>query len=205
MQTTTLSMETPIGAYLITAQAAGVTRFQPTRFQPDGGTVRGSEAAGDTRSRRVAESAREAFAAWFAGDCLALEAIALAPAGTGFREQVWRELRKIPVGRTASYGEIARRIGRPGAARAVGAANHHNPIAIAIPCHRVIGGDGRLVGYAGGVERKEWLLAHEARWRLAGEPTGGVPGQAASSKSKMPSTRAECAVARSFDRADASI
>jgi methylated-DNA-[protein]-cysteine S-methyltransferase len=95
---------------------------------------------------------------------------------------VWQALRRIPTGATASYGEIARQIGSPAAARAVGAANHHNPIAIAIPCHRVIGVDGRLVGYAAGTDRKRWLLAHEAAWS---------EGQAASSKSSVPSTRAE--------------
>ena len=80
---------------------------------------------------------------------------------SAFQERVWQALREIPFGRTASYGEIARRIGREGGARAVGGANHDNPLGIVVPCHRVIGADGRLVGYAGGLERKRWLLAHE--------------------------------------------
>jgi methylated-DNA-[protein]-cysteine S-methyltransferase len=76
---------------------------------------------------------------------------------------VWRALRAIPAGETLSYGELAARVGQPGAARAVGLANGKNPIAIVVPCHRVIGADGSLTGYAGGVERKRWLLDHERR------------------------------------------
>jgi len=83
--------------------------------------------------------------------------------GTEFQKKVWRELLKIPCGRTASYGEVAAALGSPRSARAIGQANHRNPISIVIPCHRIIGGDGRLVGYGGGLWRKEWLLAHEKR------------------------------------------
>ena len=89
--------------------------------------------------------------------------VPLAPAGTPFQREVWTALRQIPFGATASYAEIARRIGRPRAMRAVGAANARNPIAILVPCHRVIGADGSLTGYAGGLERKRALLALEAR------------------------------------------
>ena len=85
--------------------------------------------------------------------------------GTAFQEDVWRALRAIGFGRTASYQEIARMIGRPAAVRAVGAANGANPISIIIPCHRIIGKDGRLTGYGGGLWRKEWLLAHEQSGR----------------------------------------
>jgi methylated-DNA-[protein]-cysteine S-methyltransferase len=85
--------------------------------------------------------------------------------GTPFQEDVWRALRAIGFGMTASYQDIARTIGRPDAVRAVGAANGANPISIIIPCHRVIGKDGRLTGYGGGLWRKEWLLAHEQRGR----------------------------------------
>ena len=89
--------------------------------------------------------------------------VPLAPVGTPFQREVWTALREIPFGATASYAEIARRIGRPRAVRAVGAANARNPIAIFVPCHRVIGADGSLTGYAGGLERKRALLALEAR------------------------------------------
>jgi methylated-DNA-[protein]-cysteine S-methyltransferase len=81
--------------------------------------------------------------------------------GTEFQKRVWRELMKIPYGRTVSYGDVAAAVGRPKAARAVGQANHSNPISIIVPCHRIIGGNGHLVGYGGGIWRKKWLLAHE--------------------------------------------
>jgi methylated-DNA-[protein]-cysteine S-methyltransferase len=85
----------------------------------------------------------------------------LKPAGTPFQRRVWRALREIPPGRTATYGELADRLGRPGAARAVGAANGLNPISIVVPCHRLVGADGSLTGYAGGLERKRFLLELE--------------------------------------------
>jgi methylated-DNA-[protein]-cysteine S-methyltransferase len=81
--------------------------------------------------------------------------------GTEFQRQVWTELTAIPFGQTVSYGDLARSIGKPSAVRAVGAANGDNPISIIVPCHRVIGSDGGLTGYGGGLERKEWLLKHE--------------------------------------------
>ena len=81
--------------------------------------------------------------------------------GTDFQKAVWRQLQKIPFGRTASYGDVARAIGRPRAFRAVGNANNKNPIPLIIPCHRVIGSDGKLVGFGGGIWRKQWLLDHE--------------------------------------------
>jgi methylated-DNA-[protein]-cysteine S-methyltransferase len=89
----------------------------------------------------------------------------LSPEGTPFQKEVWRALVEIPYGECASYSEIARRIGRRDAVRAVGAANGANPIAIVVPCHRVIGRDGSLTGYGGGLPLKRWLLDHEAGWR----------------------------------------
>ena len=102
-----------------------------------------------------------ALNAYFAGDLAALSAIPVATGGSDFQRQVWAALRAIPAGTTSGYGALAARIGRPGAARAVGLANGSNPIGIVVPCHRVIGASGALTGYAGGVERKRWLLAHE--------------------------------------------
>ncbi len=99
--------------------------------------------------------------AYLTGTLDALDDVAVAAGGTPFQDRVWRALRSIPAGATRSYGEIARAIGRPTAARAVGAANGRNPVALVVPCHRVVGSDGALTGYAGGVERKRWLLAHE--------------------------------------------
>jgi methylated-DNA-[protein]-cysteine S-methyltransferase len=98
---------------------------------------------------------------YFGGDLRALDAVPCDPGGTPFQARVWKALRTIPVGTTWSYGALARRIGDPKAVRAVGFANGSNPIAVVIPCHRVIGSNGTLVGYGGGLERKHWLLAHE--------------------------------------------
>jgi len=97
---------------------------------------------------------------YFAGRRQAFS-LPLLPAGTAFQQQVWQALQQIPFGQVKSYGGLARDIGRAGAARAVGMANGRNPIAIIIPCHRVIGADGSLTGYGGGMERKRWLLTHE--------------------------------------------
>jgi methylated-DNA-[protein]-cysteine S-methyltransferase len=101
------------------------------------------------------------LAAYFAGNIHAIDAIPTATAGTGFQREVWRALRAIPAAQTISYGKLAEQIGRPRAVRAVGLANGSNPIGVVVPCHRVIGANGSLTGYGGGLHRKEWLLAHE--------------------------------------------
>lgn len=106
------------------------------------------------------QEAVKQLAEYFAGQRQAFD-LPLRPKGTAFQQQVWQQLLQIPYGETRSYGQIAAAVGRPKAARAVGSANHHNPIAIIIPCHRVIGADGKLVGYAGGVEYKANLLQLE--------------------------------------------
>jgi methylated-DNA-[protein]-cysteine S-methyltransferase len=100
--------------------------------------------------------------AYFQGELGVLDSLSVTMGGTEFQRQVWRALREIPYGTRISYGELARRVGRPSAVRAVGAANGANPIGVIVPCHRVIGADGTLTGYAGGLERKRWLLQHEA-------------------------------------------
>lgn len=112
-------------------------------------------------AQRLADEVRDRLEAYFAGQRVGFD-VPLAPSGSPFQQAVWSALRDIPHGETVSYGEIARRIGRPSAVRAVGAANGRNPIAILIPCHRVIGTNGTLTGYAGGLDRKRWLLALEA-------------------------------------------
>lgn len=99
--------------------------------------------------------------AYLAGTYAALNQIPVNPGGTAFQRQVWAALRDIPPGATASYGELAQRLGKPNAYRAVGMANSLNPVSIVIPCHRVIGANANLTGYAGGLERKHWLLQHE--------------------------------------------
>ena len=103
---------------------------------------------------------REQLAAYFAGELRRFD-LPLATAGTPFQRDVWSALRDVPYGSTCTYGELAAALGRPAAVRAVGAANGRNPVCLVVPCHRVVGATGALTGYAGGVERKAWLLAHE--------------------------------------------
>jgi methylated-DNA-[protein]-cysteine S-methyltransferase len=110
------------------------------------------------------QSLAQALSAYFAGDLDALADVKTATGGTPFQREVWNGLRSIPPATTMSYGQLAARLGRPGSGRAVGAANGSNPIAIVVPCHRVIGANGTLTGYGGGLERKRWLLDHEARF-----------------------------------------
>ena len=111
-------------------------------------------------------SIREALAAYFAGQLEALDRISVETGGSSFERAAWAALRAIPPGQTRTYAQQAAAIGAPRAFRAVGGANHRNPVAIVIPCHRVIGADGSLTGYGGGMVRKRWLLAHEGALRL---------------------------------------
>ncbi|MGH6718615.1 MAG: methylated-DNA--[protein]-cysteine S-methyltransferase [Alphaproteobacteria bacterium] len=154
---------TPLGPMIAVVDAAGaLTHLDFIERNDDaqrwiarhlrGGTAR----PGKTAIGRVAK----AMAAYFAGQAKAFD-VPLAPHGTVFQKRVWDELTRIPYGTTISYGELARRVGRPGAARAVGRANGTNPIAVIVPCHRVIGANGDLVGYAGGLAIKAALLALE--------------------------------------------
>jgi methylated-DNA-[protein]-cysteine S-methyltransferase len=103
---------------------------------------------------------------YFSGDLHAFDSVAVRTGGSTFQEQVWKALRTIPVGETWSYGQLAMRLNRPKAARAVGHANSLNPVAIIVPCHRVIGASAALTGYAGGLNRKQWLLQHEGALSL---------------------------------------
>lgn len=116
----------------------------------------------------VLDLAAAQLAEYFAGERTEFE-LPLAPAGTAFQQQAWRALRTIPFGETISYGEQARRLGDRNKSRAVGAANGQNPIPIVVPCHRVVGANGHLTGFAGGLHVKSWLLGHERRVR-AGAP-----------------------------------
>lgn len=116
--------------------------------------------------QRAPSPARRAIEAYFAGDLKAICTLPVETGGTPFQREVWAALRRIPAGETRTYGQLAVEIGRPKAVRAVGLANGSNPVGIVVPCHRVIGSDGSLTGYGGGLERKRWLLAHEgAAWR----------------------------------------
>lgn len=104
-----------------------------------------------------------AMEAYFRGDVHVIDDLPVTFCGTAFQVKVWNALRTIPAGETTSYGALAKKIGEAKAVRAVGLANGANPIAVIVPCHRVIGSDGSLTGYGGGLDRKKWLLAHEAR------------------------------------------
>jgi methylated-DNA-[protein]-cysteine S-methyltransferase len=124
----------------------------------------------ERRSSPLLENAKAQLAEYFAGQRDDFD-LPLAPKGTDFQRAVWKALTKIPFGETRSYAQIAQAIGKPHAVRAVGAANGANPIALIVPCHRVIGSDGSLTGYGGGLPRKKWLLAHESRLPLFAAPS----------------------------------
>ena len=124
------------------------------------------------RQTAPAPALADALDGYFSGQLDALDRLLVAPRGTPFQRAVWEALRLIPAGGTTSYAALARSVDRPAAVRAVGAANGANPIWLLVPCHRAIGSDGTLTGYAGGVDRKRWLLAHEAQWA-----TGAAAGR----------------------------
>lgn len=158
-------LDTPLGAAQLVCDEAGSLRlfgwheddrnWQPylaTHYQ-DATLVEARDPFGFT----------SAIAAYMAGEVRTIDRLSVAFAGTDFQNKVWRALRTIPAGETRSYGALARLIGDPKATRAVGLANGANPVAVVVPCHRVVGSDGSLTGYGGGLARKKWLLAHEAR------------------------------------------
>lgn len=148
-------IDTPIGPITIVSDGTAITQLtmQPASgfVQNNGEWVRDDERLADARAQ---------LESYFDGRLTRFE-LPLAPRGTPFQLRVWNALSDIPFGATMSYGELADAIGHRGAARAVGAANGANPIAIVVPCHRVIGADGTLTGYGGGIERKKYLLEHE--------------------------------------------
>jgi methylated-DNA-[protein]-cysteine S-methyltransferase len=150
-------LESPIGTLLLAADANGL---QQILFSTDGRPAR-PDPTWQEDAAALAEVVRQ-LNAYFAGELENFD-LAVSPQGTPFQQKVWRELQKIPYGETLSYGELARRIGNPKACRAVGLANGSNPISIVIPCHRVIGSNGKLTGYGGGLPIKEKLLALEKR------------------------------------------
>ena len=150
-------LDTPIGRLLLAADEHGLRCIEFPRAD-QGARIRSHW----RRSRARLGDAVAQLEAWFAGDLLAFD-LALAAEGTAFRKAVWNELVRIPYGETISYGELARRVGDPSASRAVGAANGANPLPIVVPCHRVIGANGKLTGFGGGLPTKQWLLEHERR------------------------------------------
>jgi len=148
-------LESPVGRLLLAGTDDGLTELAFER-----GRQPVQPAADWIPAERPFREAARQLGAYFAGRLREFD-LPLRPEGTPFELEVWRELRRIPYGRTTAYGELARRLGRPSAARAVGLANGRNPLAIVIPCHRVIGANGSLTGYGGGLETKRWLLEHE--------------------------------------------
>lgn len=152
---------TPIGTALVVSDEAGVLRaFNWTDYE-DRMLAWIRKRYPKTALTEGPSPLRSAFEAYFGGDLDALGAIPWEGAGTAFQRKVWATLCTIPAGETWSYAQLAERIGRPTAVRAVGLANGSNPVAVVVPCHRVIGSNGSLTGYGGGLPRKRWLLAHE--------------------------------------------
>lgn len=166
------TVETPIGCLEVIAHDAAVVAI---RWDADGDDA---HSAGDADAGRpvddppgrphepspgalaVLDAAEEQLGQYFAGERIEFD-LPIEPAGTDFQRSAWSELQRIPFGETISYGEQARRLGDPNKSRAVGAANGRNPIPIVVPCHRVVGADGKLTGFAGGLDTKAWLLDHE--------------------------------------------
>jgi methylated-DNA-[protein]-cysteine S-methyltransferase len=148
-------LDTPFGPLRVAGTAQGLTIVgfteggEPPRQEPDEQKEAGFLAEAKQQLREYFEGRRQGFT------------LPVAPGGTAFQQRVWQELQKIPWGTTTTYREIAQRIGQPTAVRAVGSANGRNPVSIVIPCHRVIGSDGSLTGYAGGIATKRRLLQHE--------------------------------------------
>jgi methylated-DNA-[protein]-cysteine S-methyltransferase len=163
MATDTVHAElaSPLGALTLSADGDALTslRFERHARAP----ALAASSRRDDRAR-VFAAAREQLAAYFAGELRAFT-LPLAPSGSEFQRKVWAALGEIPFGATSSYGALARRLGVASHARAVGHANARNPLSILVPCHRVVGASGALTGYAGGVERKRWLLVHEGALR----------------------------------------
>ena len=168
VQLTLDRIETPVGTVLLVVDADGSVRaldfvgYEERMMR----LLRRHYGDAPLTDGRSPDTVREAVVAYFAGDLTALDGLVVKTAGTVFQRAVWAALRGIACGTTVSYGEIARRIGQPGAMRAVGLANNANPIPIVVPCHRVIGADGSMTGFGGGIARKRWLLDHEG----AGSP-----------------------------------
>jgi methylated-DNA-[protein]-cysteine S-methyltransferase len=160
-------LHTPIGEMLILADHDGHLRAvdwvdHETRMRR---LLRLHYGANGFRIERARHPNRltDAISRYFVGELEAIDILPVQTMGTPFQRNVWRALRDIPCGTTSSYSQLAQRISRPAAVRAVGLANGSNPIAVVVPCHRVIGSDGSLTGYGGGIARKRWLLAHEGR------------------------------------------
>jgi methylated-DNA-[protein]-cysteine S-methyltransferase len=158
-------VKTPVGEMILVADEGGALRM--TWFEDGDGRWQKSFARhypdATLVTKRDPSGLSSSLKAYFDGDVFVLDRMPVVLSGTAFQNKVWKALRMIPCGMTLSYGALARRIREAKAVRAVGLANGANPIGVVVPCHRVIGSDGSLTGYGGGLPRKRWLLAHEAR------------------------------------------
>ena len=161
-------IDSPIGPLTLVRGERGITGV----FMPDHRPAPDEEAFGARDDAAFADAAPQ-FGEYWAGERTAFD-LPLDPAGSPFQQRVWQALRAIPYGETRTYGWIAASLGQPTAVRAVGLANSRNPISIVVPCHRVVGSNGKLIGYAGGVERKRFLLDHERGAGLGGIGLGGA-------------------------------
>jgi len=148
-------IDTPIGKVQICASSKGITKVH---IMDDGDNTHRSKSQGKG-SEHITDCCHQ-LDEYFKGNRKSFN-LSMDLDGTDFQKKVWAALQSVPYGETCSYGEIARYIGKPRAQRAVGSANHSNPVAIIVPCHRIIGSNGSLTGYGGGLWRKEWLLEHE--------------------------------------------
>lgn len=155
-------IETPIGPMQLVASDEHIVEIRlPNRVEPTAaGEAAPTGSAAKRSAQRLLDRAAQQLLEYFAGRRSEFD-LPLSPRGTAFQRAVWRQLQLIPHGTTRSYGALASALGRPRAARAVGAANARNPHAVVVPCHRVVGQDGSLTGFAGGLEVKRWLLEHE--------------------------------------------
>jgi methylated-DNA-[protein]-cysteine S-methyltransferase len=157
MMTVFSLLNSPIGELLLTGDGRSITGIWMQSHRSEWRRTREWQ-----RDDAAFAAPRAQLTEYFAGERAEFD-LSLGAEGTDFQHKVWNALCAIPYGETISYGELARRIGQPTAARAVGLANGSNPLPIVVPCHRVIGADGSLTGFGGGIERKRWLLAHEAQ------------------------------------------
>ena len=162
---TVSTLDSPIGLLAIACDAGGAVRGVSFGAGLER-AMRREYPAATMMAGETPEAVKETLAAYFDGDASALARVSWsldgAAGGDGFQARVWRALADVPVGQTISYGEMAKRAGEPGAAQAAGVALNRNPIPLVLACHRVVGADGAMVGFGGGLERKTWLLRHEA-------------------------------------------
>ncbi|MCI0569267.1 MAG: methylated-DNA--[protein]-cysteine S-methyltransferase [Myxococcaceae bacterium] len=167
-------MESPVGSLVLaTREDTLCVLSYDTSFDACRGALARSHPQETVEPGETPASVRSELEAYFAGDVAALDRLAVETVGTPFQRDVWAALQRIPVGKMWSYAELALEVGRPSALRAVGAANGQNPVAIVVPCHRVIAADGGIGGYTGGLQRKAWLLEHERRHSHGDVASGG--------------------------------